>query len=385
MPPDAPPPPAWPVASDWRERAERIGARLRGREDAIRGLAVAGDYPAGIAWEASLLRIVVFPHAEQPRLDQGAIAYDGDVPYVVDRITTGLLTELEALLAQEPLAGMLAGLTPLRLTDAALRDLLPAFRDRYHSAEGREQRIRRALQAAKVALDDCEAGGPPVLAVEALQNGLAPAINAALGEPPDPLRLPRRLRAAARILRIDALADAAAAAFALPQRDPNELWKAVDNLDALARAHLEARLPELAPAIIPQLDRILHPAQRATQTHQPHQARPTHPTATPPATTSPVATPPSATPPGATSPDTAPPTAAPPGATSPDAASPSAASPDAAWPALSAAAELDALIERASPNWRERDDYAQRAQLIYATPDTAHLQNIRRRLRAALE
>ena len=341
MPSDAPPPPAWPVASDWRERAERIGARLRGRENAIRGLAVAGDYPAGIAWEASLLRIVVFPHAEQPRLDQGAIAYDGDVPYVVDRITTGLLTELEALLAQEPLAGMLAGLTPLRLTDAALRDLLPAFRDRYHSAEGREQRIRRALQAAKVALDDCEAGGPPVLAVEALQNGLAPAINAALGEPPDPLRLPRRLRAAARILRIDALADAAAA-FALPQRDPNELWKSVDNLDALARAHLEARLPELAPAIIPQLDRILHPAQRATQTHQP---RPTPPTPTPPATTS----------------------------------------PDAAWPALSAAAELDALIERASPNWRERDDYAQRAQIIYATPDTAHLQTIRRRLRATLE
>ena len=132
MPSDAPPPPAWPVASNWRERAERIGVRLRGREDAIRGLAVAGDYPAGIAWEASLLRIVVFPHAEQPRLDQSAIAYDGDVPYVVDRITTGLLTELEALLAQEPLAGMLAGLTPLRLTDAALRDLLPAFRDRYH-------------------------------------------------------------------------------------------------------------------------------------------------------------------------------------------------------------------------------------------------------------
>ena len=367
MPSDAPPPPAWPVASDWRERAERIGARLRGRENAIRGLAVAGDYPAGIAWEASLLRVVVFPHAEQPRLDQGAIAYDGDVPYVVDRITTGLLTELEALLAQEPLAGMLAGLTPLRLTDATLRDLLPAFRDRYHSAEGREQRIRRALQAAKVALDDCEAGGPPVLAVEALQNGLAPAINAALGEPPDPLRLPRRLRAAARILRIDALADAAAAAFALSERDPNELWKAVDNLDALARAHLEARLPELAPAIIPQLDRILHPAQRATQTHQTHQPRPS-------------TTPPDAAHPGATSPAAAPPGTAPSGATSP-----SAASPDAAWPALSAAAELDALIERASPGWRERDDYAQRAQLIYATPDTAHLQTIRRRLQAALE
>ena len=362
MPSHAPPPPAWPVASDWRERAERIGARLRGRENAIRGLAVAGDYPAGIAWEASLLRIVVFPHAEQPRIDQGAIAYDGDVPYVVDRITTGLLTELEALLAQEPLAGMLAGLTPLRLTDAALRDLLPAFRDRYHSAEGREQRIRRALQAAKVALDDCEAGGPPVLAVEALQNGLAPAINAALGEPADPLRLPRRLRAAARILRIDALADAAAAAFALSERDPNELWKAVDNLDALARAHLEARLPELAPALTPQLDRILHPAQRATQTHQ---HPPTPPTATPPDAAPPAATPPSATPPGATS--------------------PSATSPDAAWPALSAAAELDALIERASPNWRERDDYAQRAQLVYATPDTAQLQTIRRRLRATLE
>ena len=358
MPSDATPPPAWPVASDWRERAERIGARLRGREDAIRGLAVAGDYAAGIAWEASLLRVVVFPHAEQPRLDQGAIAYDGDVPYVVDRITTGLLTELETLLAQEPLAGMLAGLTPLRLTDATLRDLLPAFRDRYHSAEGRQQRIRRALQAAKVALDDCEAGGPPVLAVEALQNGLAPAVNAALGEPADPLRLPRRLRAAARILRIDALADAAAAAFALPQRDPNELWKAVDNLDALARAHLEARLPELAPAIIPQLDRILHPAQRATQTHQ-------HPpTPTPPAASS-GATPPATAPPGATSPDAAP--------------------PGAAWPALSAAAELDALIERASPGWRERDDYAQRARLVYATPDTAHLQNIRRHLRAALE
>jgi len=332
MPSDAPPPPAWPVASDWRERAERIGARLRGREDAIRGLAVAGDYAAGIAWEASLLRIVVFPHAEQPRLDQGAIAYDGDVPYVVDRITTGLLTELETLLAQEPLAGMLAGLAPLRLADATLRDLLPAFRDRYHSAEGREERIRRALQAAKVALDDCEAGGPPVLAVEALQDGLAGAVNAALGEPADPLRLPRRLRAAARILRIGALAGDAAAAFALPQRDPDELWKAVDNLDALARAHLEARLPELGPALIPLIERIIQPARRATQIQQQR-----------------------------------------------------AAPPDAAWPALSAAAELDALIERASPGWRERDDYAQRARLVYAAPDIARLQNIRRRLRAALE
>ena len=334
---DAPPPAAWPVASDWRERAERIGARLRGREDAIRGIAVGGDYAAGIAWEASLLRVVVFPHAEQARLDQGAIAYDGEVPYVVDRVTTGLLTELEALLAQEPLAGMLAGLTPLRLADATLRDLLPAFRDRYHSAEGREERIRRALQTAKVALDDCEAGGPPVLAVEALQEGMAHAVNAALGEPADPLRLPRRLRAAARILRVDALADDAAAAFALPQRDPDELWKAVDNLDALARAHLEARLPELGPALIPLIERILQPARRATQILQQR--------------------------------------AAPPGA----------APPDAAWPALSAAAELDALIERASPGWRERDDYAQRAQLVYAAPDTTRLQNIRLRLRAALE
>ena len=309
------PPPAWPVASDWRERAERIGARLRGRENAIRGLAVAGDYPAGIAWEASLLRIVVFPHAEQPRLDQGAIAYDGDVPYVVDRITTGLLTELEALLAQEPLAGMLAGLTPLRLTDAALRDLLPAFRDRYHSAEGREQRIRRALQAAKVALDDCEAGGPPVLAVEALQNGLAPAVNAALGEPPDPLRLPRRLRAAARILRIDALADAAAAAFALPQRDPNELWKAVDNLDALARAHLEARLPARH-----------RPARYYPARHRPARYYPARrpPIPAPPRPTPPLPPPP---PPGATSPGATSPGATSPGATSPRATSPAATSP----------------------------------------------------------
>lgn len=327
MPPAEP----WPVAEDWRERAERIGARLRGRDDAIRAVAVAGDYPAGAAWQASLLQIVVFPHAEQPRLDEGGISYDDGLPYVVDRVTTGLLTELEDVLAQEPLAGMLAGLTPLRIADPTLRDLLPAFRDRYHSAEGRADRIRRALQHAKVSLDDYAAGGPPVLAVEALQNGIARATAAALGEPHDRLRLPRRLRAAARVLRIPDAAEHAAAAFALADRDPTDLWTAVDNLEVLARAHLDARLPEIGPALLPLIERTLEPARRASAVL----------------------------------------------AERGDA-------PGATWAALSSAAEMDALIERAAPGWRERDDYAPRAAAVYAAPDLDHLTTLRRRFRSRL-
>ena len=327
MPPAEP----WPVAEDWRERAERIGARLRGRDDAIRAVAVAGDYPAGSAWQASLLQIVVFPHAEQPRLDEGGISYDDGLPYVVDRVTTGLLTELEDVLAQEPLAGMLAELTPLRIADPTLRDLLPAFRDRYHSAEGRADRIRRALQHAKVSLDDYAAGGPPVLAVEALQNGIARATAAALGEPHDRLRLPRRLRAAARVLRIPDAAEHAAAAFALADRDPTDLWTAVDNLEVLARAHLDTRLPEIGPALLPLIERTLDPGRRASAVL----------------------------------------------AERGDA-------PGAAWAALSSAAEMDALIERAAPGWRDRDDYAPRAAAVYAAPDHDRLTTLRRQLQTHL-
>ena len=58
------PPAPWQVASDWRERAARIGARLSHRDESIRGVAVAGDYAHGGAWEASLLQIVVFPHSD---------------------------------------------------------------------------------------------------------------------------------------------------------------------------------------------------------------------------------------------------------------------------------------------------------------------------------
>ena len=332
---------AWPVASDWRERAERIGARLRGRDDSIRGVAVAGDYAAGSAWEASLLQIVVFPHAEQPRLDESGISYDDGFPYVVDRITTGLLTELEDILTREPLASTLAGLVPLRIADPTLRDLLPAFRDRYHSAEGREDRIRRALQHAKVSLDDYAAGGSPALAVDALQNGLARAVAAALGEPADHLRLPRRLRAASRILRIDNAAEDAAAAFhltdraedaATPDQPPRQtVWTAVDNLEALARSHLDARLPEVGPALLPLIERTLEPGRRA----------------------------------GATL------------ARQGDA-------PAAHWAALSAAAEMDALVERAAPGWRDRDDYPARATAVYGTPDHPLLTTLRRRLHSRL-
>ena len=321
----------WPVASDWRERAERIGARLRGRDQSIRGVAVGGDYAAGSAWEASLLQIVVFPHSEQARLDEGGISSDDGAPYVVDRVTTGLLTELGELLTREPLAGTLAGLVSLRMADATLRDLLPAFRDRYYSAEGRAERIRRALQGAKVSLDDYAAGGPAVLAVEALQGGLARAMAAALGEPLDCLRLPRRLRAGGRVLRVERAAEDAAAAFGLGERDARELWNAVDNLESLAGSHLEARLPEVGAALLPLIERILAPGRRASV-----------------------------------------------------ALGERGDGVGAVWAGLSAAAEMDALVERASPGWRERDDYGRRAEAVYGEPDGERLQLLRRRLRGVL-
>ncbi len=325
-------PAPWPVAADWRDRAERIGARLRHRDPTIRAVAVAGDYAAGSAWEASVLQIVVFPHTEQARLDQGGIAEEGGYPYAVDRVSTGLLTEIDELIAQEPLAGMLAGLTTLRITDATLRDLLLAFRDRYHSAEGRAARVRRALQGAKVSLDDFAAAGRPVLAVEALQDGVGAAVGAALGDPLERLRLPRRLRAASRLLRVAAMDQTAAEAFAFAQREPQELWQAVTALEALARAHLEARMPEVGPALLPLFERITAPAQRAAAVR--------------------------------------------------------AARGDqsgAAWPALTAAAELDRLVERAAPGWRERDDYAQRARAVYGEPNGELLNTLRLQVRGALE
>ena len=45
---------------------------------------------------------------------------------------------------------------------------------------------------------------------------------------------------------------------------------------------------------------------------------------------------------------------------------------------------MDALIERAAPGWRERDDYALRAAAVYAAPDHEHLTTLRRQLHTHL-
>lgn len=326
-------PAAWAVAADWREQAEQIGARLRHRDAAIRGVAAAGDYAAGSAWGASYLQIVVFPHTELARLDEGGISEgQGGLPYAIDRITTGLLTDLGDLLTQEPLAGTLAGLMPLRIADPTLRDLLLAFRDRYHSAEGRAKRTRWALQAARVSLDDFAKVGRPVLIVEAVQDGLSAAVSAALGEPMDRLRLLHRLRAAGRVLRIEAMGGALTDAFALESRDLNTLWADARALEELARSHLEARMPEVGAAFVPLLERIVVPAQRASGVLASRGDR-----------------------------------------------------AGAAWAALSAAAAFDGLIERASPGWRERSDYAARAAALYGEPNPDSITTLRRRLRTALE
>ena len=192
--------------------------------------------------------------------------------------------------------------------------------------------MRRSLQRARVSLDDYAATDRAVLAVEALQDGVAHAVGAALGESVDQLRLLRRLRAAGRVLRIDAMHDAVVEAFALGERDVEELWEAVSALDMLARSHLDARLPELGPALVPLIERSLEPARRASSVLEERGDR-----------------------------------------------------AGAAWAVLSAAAALDGLIERASPGWRERDDYRSRAAAVYGEPDADRLNAMRRRVRVAIE
>ena len=143
---------------DWQQLAERVSARQRGRDSLIRGVAVVGDYARNQVWEGSLLQIVLFRHRSEALIDEGGVVEENGVSVAIDSITSGSLVELEELLHLEPLAGNLADMHTLRMADQTLRDVLATFRDRYHSADGRQLRARRALQRARVALDDYESG-----------------------------------------------------------------------------------------------------------------------------------------------------------------------------------------------------------------------------------
>lgn len=308
---------------DWQVLAERIGARHRGRDSLIRGVAVVGDYARNQVWAGSVLHIVLFRHHSEALIDEGAVTQERDISVTVDSITSGYFVEIEQRLHIEPLAGQLADLHALRLADPTLREVLSTFRDRYYSAEGRQHRAARALQRARVALDDGDATQRPFFAIDALRNGIMPAASAVVGEPVDLLRLPRRLRAAGRLLRLANLWPGVEDALQLQDTDLEQRWTSAEALYSLARVHLEARLPEVGAALVPRLERALTPARAASQALS-------------------------------------------------DAGDPAAA----AWTAINAAAEIDAIIEAAAPGWRERSDYAQRAASIYADPQRAALRRI---------
>ena len=321
------PPPAWDRIENWETVAERIGARHRNRDDAIRAVAVGGDYARGTVWGASLLQIVLFRHRADVLVDEGAV---DDAGIVVDRITSGTLTEIEELLHQEPLAGMLADLHPLRVADRTLRDVLTTFRDRYYSAEGRSLRAAHALQRARVASHDYQSTELGFHALDMVTQ-MFYAVSAGMGEVVILLRLPRHLRAGGRILRVLELWPRVSAVTNLAGRDLADTWGQVGSLHSLASSHLDARLPEVGAALVPRLERALAPAQRASGLL-------------------------------AAQGDTE----------------------GAVWAALAAGMEIDAIVEAAAPSWRERDDYRIRSQALYGTPDIAALRPLRAELQARL-
>ena len=317
------------VDLDWESLAERIGARYRGRDSLVRGVGVIGDYARNQRWAASLLQILLFRHRNEALIDEGGIVEENGVSVTVDSVTSGSLVELKELLHREPLAGQLADMHSLRMADQTLRDLLAAFRDRYYSAEGRQLRAARALQRARVALDDYEATARPVEAFDAVRNGIFPAVSALVGEPVDLLRLPRRTRAAARLLKLPQLWPDIAQSLQLDhldQLDADELderWSAVEALESLARSHLDARMPEVGAALVPRLERAIIPARRGS-----------------------------------------------------DALSSQGDVAGAVWCAVSAAAELDGVVEAASPGWRERDDYGLRSLAVYGQASADGLRRV---------
>ncbi len=302
---------------EWELLAERIGARHRSRDSLVRGVAVVGDYARNQTWEGSLLQIMLFRHRDEALIDEGGISDENGVAVVVDSITSGALVELEELLNVEPLAGNLADMHTLRMADPTLRDVLVGFRDRYYSAEGRQQRASRALQRARVALDDSEATGRPVHAFDAVRAGINQAASALVGEPVDFLRMPRRMRAAGRLLKLPDLWPRIADSLHPVQSDETlrSLWTSVDSLHTLCRSHLDARMPEVGAALVPRLERGIVPARAGSQAQQ------------------------------------------------------SAGDlSGAAWTAIAAAADIDGVVEAASPGWRERHDYQERSRTIYAEP-----------------
>ncbi len=320
-------PPAWERIEDWEAVADRIGARQRNRDDAIRAVAVGGDYARGSVWGASVLQVVLFRHRADALIDEGGVDESG---IAVDRITTGALTEIEELLHQEPLAGALADLHPLRVADRTLRGVLATYRDRYYSAEGRSLRASRALQASRVALNDYEATALGVHALDAVRL-ICCAVCAEMSEPLDPLRIGRRLRAGSRILRVPDLWPRLCAGLGLADRDLSDAWTAASEFHALARSHLDARLPEVGAALVPRLERALAPAQRASgllAAQGDHEG--------------------------------------------------------AIWAALAAGVEIDGIIEAAAPGWRERDDYRVRSGALYGAADLAQLRSLRTELQSRL-
>lgn len=309
--------------ADWQLLAERISSRYRGRDSLIRGVAVVGDYARNQVWEGSLLQIMLFRHRSEALIDEGGVIEESGCSVVVDTITSGSLVELEELLHMEPLAGNLADMHTLRMADSTLRDVLASFRDRYHSADGRRLRARRALQRARVALDDYESTGRPIFAVEAVRAGMFPAASALVGERVDALRMPRRLRAAARLLKLPGLQPQTDEALQTGPMDLSRRWDSVERLHALATSHLDARMPEVGSALVPRLERALIPARRGS-----------------------------------------------------DALLAVGDRAAAAWTALSAAAELDGVVEAASPGWRERDDYRERSMDVYGRPSPQVLRRV---------
>ena len=308
---------------DWEALAERISARRRGRDPLVRGVAVVGDYARNQVWDGSLLQILLFRHRSEAMIDEGGVVEENGVSVTVDSITSGALVELEELLHVEPLAGNLAGMRSLRMADPTLREILAAFRDRYYSAEGRQLRASRALQRARVALDDYESADRSIEAIEAVRSGIFPAVCALVDEPVDVLRMPRRLRSGGRLLKLTSLWPEISEALELEAGDLDERWAAVELLHSLAKSHLDARMPEVGAALLPRLERALIPARRVSEAL---------------AAVGDIA--------------------------------------GAAWASLSAAAELDGVIEAASPGWRGRDDYRRRSEDVYRRPSSAGLRRV---------
>lgn len=256
-------PVSWDPPANWEDRARRIAAMLRQRQEQVRFVGVTGDYACGNAGPCSILTLVVFLHDWRPDYHLGTVQAMEEMPVALDWVTDAYLVDIEAALADDVRAHRLATVQPVLTLDRVVRDVLVDFRDQYFSHDERARRVERLLEFALKRLGQYEAGGPAVEAAEAFLWGYGPALCHLVDEPPSTRRLLERFAGAARVRRLRPVVDATRAAFALDDRDQGELAAALQDFQELAEDHVRRTRNEAVGGLTPQWASTLAKARRA--------------------------------------------------------------------------------------------------------------------------